>query len=206
MRERLLAVLTVGLACVPSAWADAMADHDQQAGALTVVPVCTACHSLKYVTYGDLLTLGVSTQLVDEWRGEKDLLDSIARQTPEDIAKETYGVVPPDLSVMAIAREGGADYIYRMLTGFYQRPDGTIDNHAFPGIRMPDILGISASDDPQTRAQLEQTAHAAAAFLEWAADPKAQQRMTLGYYVLGYLLALTALLYLLKREIWSDLK
>lgn len=175
-----------------------------QAGATVIVQMCSACHSLKYVTYNDLLNLGIGKQQLDELRGDNDLLAHIAGQMPEDVAKETYGVIPPDLSLMASAREGGADYVYRMLTGFYQTPEGTTDNHAFAGTRMPDILGISYATDPQTVSQIQQTAHDATAFLEWAADPKANERVTLGYYVIGYLLVLTVILYLWKREIWKD--
>lgn len=175
-----------------------------QAGATTIVQTCSACHSLKYIAYNDLLNLGIGKQQLDELRGDNDLLSHIAAQLPEDVAKETYGVIPPDLSLMASAREGGADYIYRMLTSFYQTPQGTTDNHAFAGTRMPDILGISYATDPQTMSQIRQTAHDATAFLEWAADPKANERVTLGYYVIGYLLFLTVILYFWKREIWKD--
>ena len=71
---------------------------------------------------------------------------------------------------------------------------------------MPDILGISAAGDPATRAQIQQTARNVAAFLHWAADPKAQERMRIGYGVMAYLVVLTLLLYLLKREVWRDVK
>lgn len=180
------------------------ANNMARAGAITVVQICSACHSLRYVRYADLLALGVSKQDVDALRGDNDMLMHIAAQTPESAAKEAYGVVPPDLSLMAMAREGGADYIYRMLTGFYQRQDGTTNNRAYPNTRMPDILGISVANDPQSLAQIKQTAHNVAAFLQWAADPKASERITIGYYVMAYLVVLTLLLYLLKRQIWRD--
>lgn len=184
--------------------ADEVSNGSAQAGAATVVQTCSACHSLKYVSYNDLLGLGISKQQLDELRGDNDLRTHIAGRLPADIAKEKYGVVPPDLSIMASAREGGGDYIYRMLTGFYQTADGTTDNHAYAGTRMPDILGISYATDAATVSQIKKTAHDAMAFLEWAADPKANERIALGYYVIGYLVLLTAILYLWKREIWAD--
>ncbi|MCR4299608.1 MAG: hypothetical protein NUV75_12830 [Gallionella sp.] len=43
-------------------------------------------------------------------------------------------------------------------------------------------------------------------FLAWAADPHREERHRLGYYVIGYLLVLTTLLFFLKNQIWSRLK
>ncbi len=58
------------------------------------------------------------------------------------------GALPPDLSVMAKAREGGPDYIYALLTGYQPAPagfqvaQGMHYNAAFPGhqIAMPPPL------------------------------------------------------------------
>lgn len=201
------------LRCVPALWAtatgvfvpaDADAAGSPQAGAGTIVQVCSGCHSVKYIDYDDLLQLGLTQEQVDELRGAIPATDSIQRQMSDEAVKESFGVVPPDLSLMAIAREGGTKYIYRMLTGFYLAEDGSIQNRAFPGTRMPDIFGISAISDPQSVAQVKQTARDAAAFLHWAADPNARYRHTLGFYVIGYLILFTAVLYLLKRQIWKD--
>ena len=70
---------------------------------------------------------------------------------------------------------------------------------------MPDVLSYSDAKDSAQREPLEQQAKDAAAFLNWAADPHAAERRHMGYYVLGYLVILTILLYLSKRRIWARL-
>ena len=116
-----------------------------------------------------------------------------------------FGTVPPDLSLMAKAREGGAGYIYELVTGFYTDAKGQTANHAFPGVKMPDVFMI-AQADAAGKKDTEGKARDVAAFLEWASDPYAEARTRLGKYVIGYFVLLTGLLYLLKRKIWSTLK
>lgn len=174
-------------------------------GAAIVTGVCLSCHSLKYLHYRDLRDLGLGDAEIEAMSMGAKLNDTLNAMTPPDIAEQTYGRAPPDLSLMAKAREGGPRYVYGLLTGFYQNEHGQTDNHLYPGIRMPDILGWSGAD-AGLRAELAQQAKDAAAFLGWAADPRAAERKRLGYYVIGYLVLLTALLYLVKRRVWARLR
>jgi len=174
-------------------------------GAETITTVCVACHSLKYLKYGDLSQLGFTGKEMDALRNGKSLKETLQTDMDLEARRESFGVVPPDLSLMAKAREGGPHYIYNLLTGFYQKPDGTLDNHIFPGVKMPDVLNYSDTKDPAERAALHAQARDAAAFLAWVADPHAAERRHLGYYVLGYLAILTLLLNLSKRRIWARL-
>lgn len=174
-------------------------------GAEIVTSVCLACHSLKYVKYGDLSRLGFSGKDLDTLRSGKSLKAPLLTDMAPDMLRESLGIVPPDLSLMAKARDGGPLYIYSLLTGFYHTADGTVDNRLFPGIKMPDVLSYSDARDATQRAPLQEQARDVAAFLNWAADPRAEERRRLGYYVLGYLAALTFLLYLSKRKIWARL-
>jgi ubiquinol-cytochrome c reductase cytochrome c1 subunit len=174
-------------------------------GAETITNVCLACHSLKYLKYGDLSQLGFTDKDVDAMRNGKSVKEPLQTDMAPDMLRESFGVVPPDLSLMAKAREGGPRYIYSLLTGFYQKADGSVDNHLFPGVKMPDVLNYSDAKEPAQRAALQEQARDAAAFLAWVADPHAAERHRLGYYVLGYLLILTLFLYLSKRRIWARL-
>ncbi|MDX1252381.1 MAG: cytochrome b N-terminal domain-containing protein [Gammaproteobacteria bacterium] len=176
-----------------------------QRGAQVVTQVCMACHGLKYVTFRDLQVLGMSQAEVDQLRGEQAINTPLLSMTPPEAAKESYGIVPPDLSLMAKARAGGARYIYTLLTSFHQDAKGDIQNRIFPGIRMPDPLGYSSAADAAQRRPIEQQAHDVAAFLAWAADPRAGERHRAGYIVIGYLAIFTGLLYLLKRRVWARL-
>ena len=174
-------------------------------GADTVIDTCTVCHSLKYIRFRDLAGLGFAKEKVQAWRGDSPMGSAIASKMTVDSALLAFGAVPPDLSLIAKAREGGENYVYSFLLGFYAAPDGMMTNHYFPGTKMPDALGIAGVTDAAQRALLEQKARDVTSFLVWAADPHAQERQTLGYYVIGYLLLLTTLLYLLKRRIWARL-
>lgn len=174
-------------------------------GADTVIDTCTVCHSLKYIRFRDLAGLGFAKDKVQAWRGDSPMGSVIASKMTVDSALLAFGAVPPDLSLIAKAREGGENYVYSFLLGFYAAPDGMMTNHYFPGTKMPDALGIAGVTDAAQRALLEQKARDVTSFLVWAADPHAQERQTLGYYVIGYLLLLTTLLYFLKRRIWARL-
>lgn len=136
------------------------------------------------------------------------------------------GAYPPDLSLMAKARIGGPHYIYALLTGYseevpeefsewydeshskdFELADGMNFNKVFPGnaIAMPPPLSDEAveyADGAPTT--LAQHAEDVTAFLVWAASPELEERRSTGIKVMIFLFALTALLYALKRQIWSD--
>lgn len=180
------------------------------------VNICMGCHSAKYVTYADLMhypEIGLTHKQVDAIRGSKSLLASLTTDlTPAD-AKMSYGKVPPDLSVITLARgeRGGADYVYSILTGFQHDPSGRIpDGHYnlyFPGnnIAMPDPLSWF-DHDPKDTKKIEEQARSVSSFLAFIAEPHQVQRRTLGRYVIAFLVLLTVVLWLLKREVWKDVK
>ncbi len=167
---------------------------------------CHSCHSLKYIKYRDLVNFGIDKHKVDGWRAEQSLDSALLAQMSESDAIQAYGKAPPDLSLMAKARDGGTNYVYSYLLGYYVKPDGTTANHIYPETKMPDILGMSGATGEAQRATIKEQARDIVSFLAWAADPHAQERNRLGYYVLGYLLVLTGLLYLVKNQIWARLK
>ncbi len=167
---------------------------------------CLTCHTMKYVKYRDLLSLGIDKAKVDGWRGEASLDTPLTAQMPEAVAMATFAKLPPDLSLMAQARDGGPNYVYSYLIGYYVKPDGSVGNHIFPETKMPDPLGISSAANAAERAEKQKTAKSIVTFLTWAADPHAGERDTLGKYVIAYLVVLSALLYVVKKQIWSRLK
>ncbi len=176
-----------------------------QRGAQLATSVCLGCHGFKYLRFGNLQALGFSDEQFDSLRAGQDLDAALDSYTPADVARDLYGVVPPDLSLMAKAREGGPHHVYTLLTSYYTDESGVTDNHLLPGVRMPDVLGYSSAATPGERTELERQALDVVAFLSWAADPKVEQRERLGYFVLGYLVLFAALLYVLKRRIWARL-
>jgi len=174
-------------------------------GAETVMMVCNGCHSLKYIHFRDLAKLGLEKDKVDGWRGTNPMGAAIASQMSAEAAAVSFGKAPPDLSLIAKAREGEANYIYSYLLGYYTTPDGATGNHYFPATKMPDVLTVAGVTDPAQLAELNKKVREVTSFLVWAADPHAQERESLGYYVLGYLAIFTTLLYFLKGRIWATL-
>ncbi len=131
--------------------------------------VCRSCHGLKYL--------------------------KIDPQLAPDAAKAAFGEVPPDLSLMALARgrgAQGADYIRRLLTSYNSTP---AKNAVFPDILMPPPFDGADPD-------LGRKASDVAAYLLLVADPHAGERTSLGIWVIGYLMVLTLLLFLVNRRTW----
>ncbi|MCP5366483.1 MAG: cytochrome c1 [Hyphomicrobiales bacterium] len=124
------------------------------------------------------------------------------------------GAVPPDLSLMTKARKDGRNYVFALLTGYKDEapegvtiPEGKYFNEYFPGhaISMAPPLSEEAVEYADgTKATLEQEAKDIVTFLTWAAQPEMEQRKQMGLKVLIFLVVLTAMLYALKRKIWSD--
>jgi ubiquinol-cytochrome c reductase cytochrome c1 subunit len=175
-------------------------------GVDTFINACHGCHSLKYVHYRDLASFGIDKDKIAAWRGDSTLDAAMTSQMSDDAAMQSFGKIPPDLSLMTKAREGGTSYVYSYLVGYYNTPEGMTSNHIFPETKMPDALGISGTTDPAQRSELQAKAHDIVSFLSWAADPHEEERLALGYYVIGYLVILTLLLYNVKLEVWSKLK
>jgi len=139
------------------------------------------------------------------------------------------GALPPDLSVITRAREGGPAYVYSILTGFQAAPHnmtvpaGKYYNPYMPGdmssfwtgpkdkipeggfIAMPPPLtnGKVTFDDgkPST---IKEEAQDVVAFLEWSAEPKAEERKAFGFGAMIYLLIFSGLLYASYRRIWRN--
>ena len=100
------------------------------------------------------------------------------------------------------------------MTGFGDAPagmklaDGMNYNAYFPGhqIAMPPPLSADAVEYADgTKATVDQMAEDVSTFLTWVSEPELEQRKNLGIKVLLFLVVLTALLYAVKRQIWSRL-
>lgn len=176
-----------------------------KSGAQVALDVCRLCHNLDYIKYQNLQEIGFSVTEVDKIRGNNALNSAIQSTTTPEIAQKLFGMIPPDLSLMAKARRGGAHYIYTLLTSYSMNAEEHIENKLFPGIKMPDPFAYALRTDQARQAELKQKAEQVSVFLRWASDPKAGERYRTGYYVIAYLLVLTFLFYLVKRKVWRKL-
>lgn len=205
-------------------------------GARNFMNYCSGCHSAKYVRYNTLADgLGLSEEQVMEnlmFNGEK-IHDTILATMPADGAERWFGVAPPDLSL--IARSRGADYLYNFLRTFYldeSRPLG-VNNMMLAGAAMPHVLwelqglqkpvykesedanGISHKEfdhfEPVTAGKLsaeeyDQFVRDTVNFLDYIAEPMQLDRRVIGVRVLAFLAIFFVIAYLLKKEIWKDVK
>merc|ERR1719152_771970 len=99
------------------------------------------------------------------------------------------GALPPDLSLITKARHGGEDYVYALLTGYVEAPEGIAlreglhYNPYSPGgaIGMAKQLedgGVEFEDG--TPATASQMAKDVSTFLAWAAEPEHDDRKKAG--------------------------
>ena len=194
--------------------------------------VCAGCHSLNYISFRNLADLGFNGEEIKVIAKEYEVEDGpnndgemfTRSANPSDTWPAPYpndnaaragnnGALPPDLSLMVDARVGGADYLYALLSGYHEAPDGQevadgmYYNAYYPGhqIAMPSPLsddGVEYSDG--TAATINQQARDVSAFLAWATEPNMEQRKRMGVMVLIFLTAMTGLFYVSKRKIWAD--
>ena len=202
-----------------------------QRGFLVYQQVCSACHSMKELYYRNLEGIGLSADDVKAIAASAQIpdLDDRGQPTtrpglpsdhfkspfPNDLAARAAnnGALPPDQSVLALAREGGPDYLYAVLTGYagppptmHMQPGMYYDTY-FPGhqIAMPQPLrdgSVTYTDG--AKPTLQQEAHDVVTFLAWAAQPEMETRKATGVRVVLYLLLLAGLTYAVKRQVWSD--
>jgi ubiquinol-cytochrome c reductase cytochrome c1 subunit len=204
----------------------------RQRGFQVYKEVCSACHAMKHVHYRNLQDLGFSEDEVKALAASVDITDGPndagemfqrpGRQSDQfkspfanDNAARAAnnGALPPDLSLIVKAREGGPDYVYGILTGYEDAPkdmkllEGMNYNKYFAGhqIGMPKPLEadrVTYSDG--TKATVEQMSHDVVTFLAWAAEPEMEARKRIGIKVLIFLVLLSGLLYAVKRKVWKD--
>jgi ubiquinol-cytochrome c reductase cytochrome c1 subunit len=149
----------------------------------------------------------------------------------DQIARDANGgALPPDLSLMAKARtihqdfpwwvfnyftayqEGGADYVYNLLTSYHEAPEGVELEpgqyyNAYYGIIAmgpPLADGIVSYEGEGTPETLHQYSLDVSAFLQWTADPHMVSRKEMGFRTILFLIVLAGLMLLVKRRIWRD--
>ncbi len=184
-------------------------DHSNERrmrGAEIVMDICMSCHDLRYLKYRNLVDLGFSETALLQKHINQDLGSSLASAMSLADREAMFGRLPPDLSLVVSAREGGARYVYSLFTSYQHQESGATINVMRPDIKMPDIFGYASITDDQTRTTTDERIHDVAAFLHWVSDPHESERRELGYYVIGYLAVLTLLFYLVKRRVWYRLR
>ncbi|MGY6769710.1 cytochrome c1 [Komagataeibacter xylinus] len=204
-----------------------------QRGYTVYAQVCSACHGMQAVTYGDLAGLGLKEADVNALAASHhipagvdagghpvtrpaNMDDHLLSPYPDAhvAAAANHGVVPPDQSRLAVVHPGGVDRIYAFLTGYGQTPPagtvvppGTFYNpYAANGqIAMPPPLYEGGITYPDgTPATVEQQARDVTTYLAWVASPHLTARHRAGVGVIVFLLILLVFSICLKRRTWSN--
>ncbi|MBV6446875.1 cytochrome c1 [Nitrosomonas sp.] len=199
-----------------------------QRGAESFVNYCLTCHGASYMRYNRHRDIGFTNEEILNklvFTGQKvgDLMQSAMRKKE---GEEWFGVVPPDLSVIARAR--GADWLYTYLRAFY-RDDATHtgwNNLVFDRVAMPHVLYqlqgeqkliVKTSDKGEQKSlALVKPGQLSAAeydkfvgdlvnYLVYLGEPHASARKKLGIEVMIFLLGMLVLSYALKKEYWKDI-
>jgi ubiquinol-cytochrome c reductase cytochrome c1 subunit len=210
--------------------------------------VCSACHSLKLVAFRDLEKLGYNEaeikKIASDWKTQVPSINpdtgeaSTRKALPSDnfpapFANEVAAraannnALPPDLSLMTKAREGGAAYVHSLITGYrdpntYKNKEGkALPADAKPPANLhfnPYFANLNIAMPPPltsdgqvtyadgTKPTVDQMATDVAAFLVWTAQPDLESRHAAGIAVVIFLLFATILAYLAFRQIWHEAK
>jgi len=200
-----------------------------QRGAKVFTDYCLSCHSAKFVRFNRVADdLGMSeAQVMDNLNhlGVK-FGDTMQATMTDAYAKEAFGAVPPDLSL--VARSRGVDWLYTYLTGFYEDKAKTTghNNVIFKDVGMPNVFwkqeGVKKAvyeehDGEKVLVGMEVVEQGSmapeefdtmirdlVAFLSYIGEPNQSYRKSLGYGVLIFLIVLLGFSYALKKEFWKD--
>jgi ubiquinol-cytochrome c reductase cytochrome c1 subunit len=195
--------------------------------------VCSACHSMRLMSYRNLEKIGLTPAQVKAIAATKTVpgplnddgnpttrpglpSDQFVSPFPNDKAARAAnnGALPPDQSLIEKARAGGPTYIWALVGKGYvdppagfKVPDGLYYNKYFPGhlIHMPPPLSDgSVTYADGTKATIPQEAHDVATFLTFASNPEMDERKHLGIRVVGFVALLGCVTYGAKRQLWKD--
>lgn len=214
--------------------------------------ICSSCHSAELFSFRMLekeggpeyseeqvkaLAASYTIQDPETLDGERSGVPADSWPNPFETAQDAMdansGVIPPDFSVLAKARnvpqkfpnwvgnyftayqEGGADYIYNLLVGYNEPPEGVeLDagqywNDHFHGtggaLAMAQPLYDEMVDYEGTAPEtVDQYSKDVAAFMMWLAEPDMTSRKQLGFNVLLFLFLFAGLMYMVKRKLWAN--
>ena len=195
--------------------------------------VCSGCHSMNLLYYRDLVDIGFSSDQVKVIASEYTVVDGPDEEgtmferpgKPSDKFVDPYandqearisnnGAYPPDLSVIIKAKKNGVDYLYNLLLGYSESPEGFEIGEgmyfnkfvANNQIAMPQPLYEGSVDyDDGTKNTLPQLSEDLVTFLAWASEPELEERKRLGIKVILFFIVIGILIFIAKRRLWKEI-
>lgn len=197
--------------------------------------ICSSCHTLNLVAYRSLTDIGFSEDEVKQIAAEYNVTDGpnddgemferpalpsdkiVGPYLNEKAARSANGgAYPPDFSLIVKARHAGPSYIYSLLNGYQEAPEGfpSVEgkyyNPYFEGrqIAMPAPITEDGQVEYKdgTFASKEQMTIDVVNFLQWAAEPETEARKKMGVRTMIFLLILLAILIAAKKAVWKTIK
>ncbi len=224
-------------------------DNQQlQRGFQVYQDVCAACHSLHLASFRELEHIGYNEaevkKIASDWKipvpsinpdtGEVTSRKALPSDTfPNPFANavaaraSNNNAFPPDLTLITKAREGGAAYVYSLLTGYrdantYRNEHGNaLPADAKPAANLhfnPYFANLNIAMPPPlvangqvtyadgTKSTVDQMAKDVSAFLVWTAEPELERRHGSGLAIVIFLLFATVLGFFAYRNIWAEAK
>ncbi|EPZ31363.1 cytochrome Bc1 complex [Rozella allomycis CSF55] len=186
--------------------------------------VCAACHSMRKITWRNLIDVTHTEEELKEMASEAMYLDGPNEKgemymRPGKVNKlpspypnaeaaryANGGALPPDLSNISIAREGEADYIFSLLTGYSDPPAGVA---AKPGLHYNKYFqggAIAMARNIYDDVVEYEDAKDVTTFLAWASVPDTDDRKLAGMKALIVVGGLIVTSFYVLRHKWSVLK
>jgi ubiquinol-cytochrome c reductase cytochrome c1 subunit len=206
-----------------------------QHGAAIFVNRCLNCHTASMMRYQRLTDLGLTEDQIKQnllFTTDK-IGETMSPPVDTKIAKAAFGVVPPDLSL--IARSRSPDWLYTYLRSFYRDRNSKTgwNNLVFPNVAMPhalwDVQGgqelqVTGRIDERTGDKVETIKLVPGKpgelspleydryvgdlvnYLVFMGEPAQTSRKLWGIVVLFFLAGFFVLTFLLKKEYWKDVR
>lgn len=196
--------------------------------------VCSACHSLKYLSYRNLVgvshteeeakAIAAEAMVTD---GPNDAGEMFQRpgklsdrfvgpyKNEQEARAANNGALPPDLSYIILAREGEEDYIFSLLTGYQDPPAGVTlaENQHYNAYFTGQAIGMQApiydeiiEYEDGTPATMSQLAKDVATFLRWTSEPSHDTRKMHGFRMLCFFSIMIPMMWYHKKRIFSTIK
>ncbi|NBX53684.1 MAG: cytochrome c1 [Betaproteobacteria bacterium] len=186
--KKILITLLVSLGCASSAWSsggdsitwDKAPNKTNdlaalQNGAKLFVNYCLNCHSAAFMRFNRLTDIGLTEQQIkDNLLFTTDKVgDTMKANYDPRQAKEWFGGLPPDLTLVARSRSGsggsGADYLYTYLRTYYRDETKATgwNNLAYPNVGMPHVLWELQGERRPVFDVVQQHGHEVQVFKAW---------------------------------------
>lgn len=196
--------------------------------------VCAACHSLEFIAFRHLVGCTHTEEeakalaaeaMIEDGPNEKGkmylrpglLTDYMPApyKNDEEARAANNGSLPPDLSLIVLARHGNEDYIFSLLTGYHDAPAGVEIaeeqhfNAYFPGqaLGMAQALYDEIIEyEDGTPATTSQLAKDVCTFLRWSSEIYHDDRKLYGFRMLLFFSIFTPMAWFMKKRVFTQVK